>query len=212
MITRKLQLTAQSSKSGFTIVESLVAIVVVGVLMTAIAPVIALAVGTRVQARRVELATQAARAYIDGIRSGAIAPPTTTVALATSKYILNSAPVPTTLASLYCIDLDNLDGDGISFGDADNGCSSSSVQDLGVQAFRSKVSDATTDPQKGYRLGVRVYRADAFSDSTALTKGKTQATFTGGLGDRKKPLVEMTTEIITDQTQLRDLCDRFGGC
>lgn len=212
MITRKLQLPAQSRKSGFTIVESLVAIVVVGVLMTAIAPVIALAVGTRVQARRVELATQAARAYIDGIRSGAITPPTTTVAPSTSKYILSSAPVPTTLASLYCVDLDNLDGDGISFGDADNGCTSSSVSDLAIQAFRSEVTNATNDPQKGYKLGVRVYRADAFSDSTALTKGKTQATFTGGLGDRKKPLVEMTTEIITDQTQLRDFCDRLGGC
>lgn len=212
MIARKSQLPTQSSRSGFTIIESLVAIVVVGVLMTAIAPVIALAVGTRVQARRVELATQAARAYIDGIRSGTITPPTTTVASTTSKYILESTSVPTSLASLYCVDLDNLDSDGISFGDADNGCTSNSVSDLAIQAFRSKVNDDASDPQKGYKLGVRVYRADAFIDSTALTKGRTQATFTGGLGNRKAPLVEITTEIITDQTQLRDLCERLGGC
>ena len=34
--------------------------------MTAIAPVLAISVATRVQARRVELATAAAKAYIDG--------------------------------------------------------------------------------------------------------------------------------------------------
>jgi len=52
MITPK-----QASQFGFTIVESLMAIVVVAILMTAISPVIILSVATRVQARRVELAT-----------------------------------------------------------------------------------------------------------------------------------------------------------
>ncbi len=65
-------------QSGFTIVESLMAIVVVGILLTVIAPVITLSVATRVQARRVELATQAVKTYIDGIRTGAIAAPSHT--------------------------------------------------------------------------------------------------------------------------------------
>src|SRR6476469_3620673 len=51
--------------SGYTIIESLVAMIVVSVLMIAIAPVMAYSVATRVQARRIELATQAASAYID---------------------------------------------------------------------------------------------------------------------------------------------------
>jgi type II secretory pathway pseudopilin PulG len=38
--------------------------------MVGIAPVLVLSVATRVQARRVELGTQAARTYIDGVRSG----------------------------------------------------------------------------------------------------------------------------------------------
>lgn len=195
---RKLQ---QSTQFGFTIVESLVAMVVVSILMTAIVPVITLSVATRVQARRVELASQAAKAYIDGVKSGAIAPPITTVAQSTSQYFLDSAPVPTALADLYCINLDNIPG-----------CNSNSTQDLAIQAIRSQFSTDADDVQKGYRLGLRVYRVDAFNDSVALNKGAKQATFTGGLGDLKTPLVEMTTEIATEQTRLQDLCDRFGGC
>jgi len=54
----------------------------------------------------------------------------------------------------------------------------------------------------GYRLGLRVYRADAFNDNTPL-KGNVpagskvkQATFRG-LGNRKAPLIETTTEILS---------------
>jgi len=188
---------ALPNQFGFTIVESLMAIVVVGILMTVVAPVITLSVATRVQARRIELATQAARNYIDGVKLGEIAPPATTV---TNQYLLESAAVPTNLTGLYCVDLDGIPG-----------CSSTSSRDLVVQGFRS-ASSATSDPQKGYRLGVRVYRADAFTDSTPLIKGARQATFTGGLGNRKTPLVETTTEISTNKTSFRDFCERLGGC
>jgi prepilin-type N-terminal cleavage/methylation domain-containing protein len=61
---------SQSRDGGYTIIESLVAMIVVSVLMIAIAPVMAFSVATRVQARRVELATQAARTYIDALRRG----------------------------------------------------------------------------------------------------------------------------------------------
>jgi len=72
MITRKQkQCSTQSSQSGFTIVESLMA-VVVAVLMTAIAPC-GLVGCNQVQSKRVELATQAAKTYVDGLRGGAIA-------------------------------------------------------------------------------------------------------------------------------------------
>lgn len=204
MIKHIKQYSAQNSQSGFTIVESLMAVIVVGILMSAIAPAIALSVATRVQARRVELATQAARTYIDGIRSGTIAPPNTTIVRSTTQYFLNSVDPPTAstagLTSLHCVSLDDT-----------LGCSSASSKDLVIQAVRS-VTSTSTDADKGYRLGLRVYRADAFSDSNALQKGTKQATFTGGLGDRKKPLVEMTTEITTTRTTFQDFCNRLGGC
>lgn len=70
-----------STQSGFTIIEALLAVIVVTVLLVGIAPVIALSVATRVQARRVELATQAARTYINGVRAGQTALPLKTVPL-----------------------------------------------------------------------------------------------------------------------------------
>lgn len=226
MITNKRQ-------SGFTIIDALMAIIVVGILMSAIAPVIVLSVGNRVQARRVDLATQAAKTYVDGIRSGAIAPPSHTIVLnevnpakqfnAQRTIFANAAVPPPTIIScsattpgypycqntpqlsLYCIDLDQT-----------SGCSSDGFRDFIVQAFRS-TTPTQTKAEPGYLLGVRVYRADAFSDSTPLVKSdaqtkRTQATFTGGIGDRKAPLIEMTTEISTKETRLQDLCDRLGGC
>lgn len=228
MITRKQkQCSTQSSQSGFTIVESLMAIVVVTILMTAIAPVIVLSVASRVQSRRVEQASQAARAYIDGLRTGAIEAPITKIAPDKSQYLFKEVAAPTSgapsLANLYCIDLDDLDNDGISLGDTTNGCTVGSSKDLAIQAFRS-VTATSVDPNDGYLLGLRVYRAYAFNDNVPLTANNTsqnnngnkvtQATFTAGVGASKAPLVEMTTEIfVTDKTTYRDYCKRLpGGC
>lgn len=245
MITHKQQqYSTSSSQSGFTIVESLMAIVVAAILMTAIAPVIVLSVATRVQARRVEIASQAVRTYIDGIKSGAIAVPnhvftpspqlnlfwdgTNTPAAPTSSgslscpkpatptpnnpypYCSNASEASTSVLSLYCIDLDPPPIPPATT--PTPGCSDTSSRDLIIQAFRSPNAIAN----KGYLLGLRVYRANAFNGNDSILKSdrtnkKTAATFTGGLGDRKAPLVEMTTEIKTDKTTFQDLRDRLGG-
>ncbi|MDJ0707226.1 MAG: hormogonium polysaccharide secretion pseudopilin HpsB [Leptolyngbyaceae cyanobacterium MO_188.B28] len=228
-----------SDQQGFTIIESLVAILVVTILLVAISPVIVLSIGVRVQAKRVDSATQAARLYIDGVKSGEIDPPehrvvlqetsivtasgTTTTVFSPQRGSFAAASTPTagTLAcaasttgsyycantntspyySLYCVDGDD---DGV------NQCTADSNRDLVVQAFRSALS-TTTSIESGYLMGVRVYRADGFSDSEAFTTQE-QLASTGGLGDRKGPLIEATTEVITNQTNLGDYCQRFGGC
>jgi type II secretory pathway pseudopilin PulG len=71
-----LQKSIQSKSSGFTIIECLLAIIMVSIMLTAVAPVIVLSVATRVQARRVEQAAIAGRNYIDAVQSGKIPPPT----------------------------------------------------------------------------------------------------------------------------------------
>ncbi len=78
-----------SIESGFTLIECLLAIIIVGVLMVAIAPAVVLSAATRLQARRVELATQAARTYVDGVRSGSIATPNFIVVLDEVKTVTN---------------------------------------------------------------------------------------------------------------------------
>ena len=219
-----------SSEAGFSIIESLVAIIVVAILLVAIAPVLSLSVATRVQARRVELATQAAKAYIEGVRAGSIVAPNYAVTLtevnSTTKafdpqrltFANESAPSSTlpscgtsatdfpyctnsTTSSLYCIDRDG------------SGCANTSVQDLVVQAFRSTTTGGTAD--QGYLLAVRVYRADAFNGGTLKTMKANNTksnTYASGLGDRQAPLVEITSEIVSKKTKYQDYCTRFGGC
>lgn len=70
-----------AGESGFTLIESLVAVVILTIMLVGIAPVIVLATATRIQARRVELATQAARFYIDGVRAGSLPAPNSLVEL-----------------------------------------------------------------------------------------------------------------------------------
>ncbi|OUL37620.1 prepilin-type N-terminal cleavage/methylation domain-containing protein [Nostoc sp. T09] len=200
----------RSNESGFTIIESLIAMLVAAVLLTAIAPVIVLATASRVQARRIELGTQAARTYIDGVRTGAITSPVST---STGVTLDGSDPptvgsltcsanayctVPATPANnLYCID-----------GDGNGSCTVGNSKDLLVQAFR--YNTASTNANTGYQLGVRVYRADGFDSNGNLKKAPSkQATFTGGIGDRKAPLVEMTTAIASQTSSFNDLCNRL---
>jgi prepilin-type N-terminal cleavage/methylation domain-containing protein len=186
------RLSPPSTQFGFTIVESLVAIIIVGVLMVSIAPVIALSVATRVQSRRLELATQAARTYIDGVRSGKIAPPRARRVLAEvdttnpnqtkftpQRDIFAAIPAPPATFPANCISDPNnpnsiypycqndisLTGLGSLYCvdfDADGGCTSNSSKDMVIQAFRSATAITDTG-SSGYLLGVRVYRADAFN-------------------------------------------------
>ena len=174
MKRQQQQNLSQSRDGGYTIIESLVAMIVVSVLMIAIAPVMAFSVATRVQARRMELATQAARTYIDALRTGAIK------YTDTGRFPSNT-DTPTSTNTL-CIDL--------------GGCDASSKKGLLVQGVLQNVANpAPADPTTtGYSLTVRVYRADAFS-SPGTMKTTQQSVANSALGDPKAPLVVMKTEI-----------------
>ena len=63
---------SSSSDSGFTIIESLMAIVVVAILLVSITPILVMSTLIRVQSRRIEKATQAANTFIDGVKAGSI--------------------------------------------------------------------------------------------------------------------------------------------
>lgn len=204
---KKTQHPPQSTQAGFTIIESLMALIVASILLIALAPIIVLSVGVRVQAKRVERSAEAASSYIDGVRSGAIPPPPQTVGTAPSgstgatpvlesaaappggsltcttstsnpNYPYCTAPAPTT-ASVYCVNLDETAG-----------CQVGSANDLVVQGFRTD-----GDANRGYRLGVRVYRANGFRESGPLKKEATQSAALGSLGNSKIPLLQTTTDI-----------------
>jgi prepilin-type N-terminal cleavage/methylation domain-containing protein len=169
---------SQPRDGGYTIIESLVAMIVVSVLMIAIAPVMAFSVATRVQARRVELATQAARTYIDTLRSGAIASPTPGPAGLGFPEVHDQDFVPANKDNLYCFKSEQTSvACGIS------------NKDFYVQGIRSSEDQTTAT---GYSLKVRVYRADAPFGSLTTEQ---QSVANSGIGNPKAPLVVMQTEI-----------------
>lgn len=203
---------AQKSKpqdSGYTIIESLVAMIVVSVLMIAIAPVMAYSVAIRVQARRTELAAMAGTAYINGLRSGAIKFGGAGFPIP-AGVVLADARVPT-VGETYCVDLDG------------GGCDPSSNKDFYVQGAWLNIDSSITgdDPtSKGYQLLVRVYRADSFAGGVTLkapnAPGAIKQSIVGsGLGDKTMPVVEMsaeipaTGEIPDDLEPYKSLCTRL---
>lgn len=201
---------SQPRDGGYTIIEALMAMVVVSVLMISIAPVLAFSVATRLQARRIELGTQAAKAYIDALKAGAIPATNPTFPTKYTGTDLTEALPPTTdTTKLYCIDLD---GTG--------SCSPTSNQDFYVQGAWRNPADADNDPtDTGYELIVRVYRAISLDGTRTLKSekaaGKKQSTVTSGLGNLSAPVVEMRTEIAATNTQnsspYRSLCARLNS-
>ncbi|BCL37901.1 hormogonium polysaccharide secretion pseudopilin HpsB [Nostoc sp. MS1] len=228
---KKQQQKTFCGDSGFTIVESLVALLVAAILLAAITPVLVISTATRVQARRVELAAQAAKTFIDGIRSGAIAAPSQTINIDASTdtnarriatvtvptsvtgkpkdYLVENSttdemPVPTSATGLYCFTRSGT----ITTAD----CTQKSFEYY-IQAARMGVTGSSDND--GYRLAIRVYRADVDftrprTASTGQSSKKTQNPYTGGLGDRQSPLLEMTTDIGNTSTTFNDLCQRLG--
>lgn len=190
--------------SGYTILEGLMAVVVVSVMLLAIGPVIAFSVGTRVQAKRVELATQAARTYIDGVKSEAIPAP----ALNDTKVNDRDAPTGGSLScdnqtnlcnnsTLYCVDFDG------------GGCSNTSPVDMVVQGLAYHPFPTSTSTKSSYVLGVRVYRATSFASGVTLTKPtpnkSVDSLTTNALGNRSLPLVQMSTEVLPKDATFDDI-------
>ena len=224
MIYRKLhKLICQSTQAGYTLVESMVGMVLVGILATSILPIFGFSIASRVQARRTELAGMAARTYIDGVRSDVIDHPDfyTTNPNSVSEIVVGelecdesnnycTKPTLTNQGAFFCINNDDQPG-----------CQNSSVLDmvLHVGSFNPlpefyKDSEGELLPSGkanydiGYNLDVRVYRADAFSESGKLLRSNATDPKTArvsGLAKKKAPLLEISTEITTGDTNYFEL-------
>ncbi|NJK59032.1 MAG: type II secretion system protein [Oscillatoriales cyanobacterium SM2_1_8] len=202
MLQAKPLPTQNHPDAGFSLVESLLAVVVTGIIFVALATAAAISVGVRVQARRIDLANQAARSYIDGVRSGILDtagfPPAIRFDLtATGGF---SGLTPITAAQLNDANFQAA-VQGIRVDTNGNGFSFNDPNDLVIQPMRSsfvedpgppKVLEAANFPKSateltaartslergGFTLAVRVYRADAFGGAGGpiLTTANTAAT------------------------------------
>lgn len=193
-----------SSEAGYTILEGIMAIVVVSVMMIAIGPVIALSVGTRLQAKRTQMATQAARTYIEyvkGLDVDSDNPSYDDSITATNTRADLSATnnAPTSIDNLYCVDFDS-----------DGECKPESTVDMVVQGIA--YHPTLTNPTGGYILGVRVYRANSFAAGVGDLKTEPPATtVTNALGDRTKPLLTMTTQVYPEGVNFNELNTLLGN-
>ena len=167
---------SRCSESGYTLLESIMAMVVVSILMVGISPVLGFAFATRVQARRIELASRAANSYISAVRADPI-----------NANLVDLNPSdpnagPTSPDDLFCVD-----------NDGSGGCETDSPTDMIVQGIG--INECSNDLEDGYQLIVRVYRADAFAQSEGPRGSGHVASSRVGLADPRDPLVEVRTEI-----------------
>jgi prepilin-type N-terminal cleavage/methylation domain-containing protein len=186
----KTRRSLKSEEAGFSLIESLVAAAVVGILIVSIAPMVALSTSARVNARRIDQATQAGRSYIDAVRGGVIDVtnfPNNLVVSATNaqaQYTFESVAVPSTTSfppSTICNNslVQNVPSGkvpGICIDTNGNGFSINDPQDFFIQPMRSgplsSVATASTDlKSQGFWLAVRVYRADALAGTATLRDG-----------------------------------------
>ena len=205
----KFQNPPPTSESGYTILEGIMAILMVTVMLTLVGPVIAFSVGTRVQAKRIELASQAAKTYVDSLRAGSLPPPvdnTPDTSALKVRLPPNSGQAdggvldcdPKTNVQGFCNNTKTLYC--VSF-DGNNTCSNESLVDMVVQGQACYPKDTTDNTNNGYHLLVRVYRANAFGKLTGtdgFKEGKSDSSVTNALGDPSKPLTTFTTYIVPD--------------
>lgn len=211
-------------EAGYTILESIIAMLIVAVLMSVVAPVIGFSVGTRVSAKRTELASQAARSYLDWLKADTCktgdpsetncgrSPEKTTTTIEKALVPDLSALNNPCIAGKYCDTASGINGRLFCVdGDGDGQCKKDSLKDMIVQATSYNKDWLKSVPEyyKGYKLGIRVYRADAFGGTEAL-KNITSSTSVNNVGgDRRYPLVTLTTEISPTENSFDNLKNRL---
>jgi prepilin-type N-terminal cleavage/methylation domain-containing protein len=220
----KTRRSLDSEERGFTLLESLVAAAVVGILIVSIAPMVALSTSARVNARRIDQATQAGRSYIDAVRGGVIdvtSFPNNLVVNATnaqSQYTFEAVAVPTTSSFPPATICNNTLAQNVPSGrvpgicvDANgNGFSIQDPQDFFIQPMRSgplsSVTTAATDLRsQGFWLAIRVYRADALAGTAPLRTGIDTGGLDTGCTQASTPFAStasITCPIVTMRSQI----------
>lgn len=193
------------ASQGFTLVESLMGIVVITVVAIAIAPPIVLSTATRVQNRRAEQAMQLAQAEVDRIRvfveqGGAY---TTKLPPVLTGTIVNGN-IKTVAAPTQCVNCVTAVGINASRLSADSSTKAFGVDvnndtevDYYVQIFRDNDPNAlvpNTTSLSAFQMGVRVYSKAAKFGSLRTEAAPLRITSSTG-GQEFKPLAVVYTTI-----------------
>lgn len=194
--------TPGSSEAGLTLLEALVAMLVITVTVSVITPPIFLATATRVSNRRAEQAMQLAQAEVERIRLlmlssdpyALIDPQLPPIDAAADKNSVEQVGAPTTLcAPLNCTSVQmapaNLDP-AIPVAD----------QRFFIQTFREDGATIASGDVVAFRMGVRVYGSEALENNQPRAGLQTEAgdlgLTTGPASRANRPLVTFYTEMI----------------
>ncbi|MEA5466005.1 prepilin-type N-terminal cleavage/methylation domain-containing protein [Leptothoe sp. PORK10 BA2] len=214
---KKRRLRGKSSNAGLTLIESLVAVAVIGITAASVGPVILVSTATRIQSQRAEQALQIAQGEVDRVRQiveqgfvadagGSREYTAADLSIASTptgitKSVDAAAPTGPPAAAFNPTDYQvarqiDIDGDG--------------TFDFAVQAYRlgdAEFSDGTRPV--AFPMGVRVYEHDAVNGGGTLATTPARLGTAAGLGERdEKPLAVLYTEIVkSDERQ--SLCDYF---
>jgi len=204
---------ATHDEAGLTLIECLAAIVVVGFIGAAIAPVLVISVATRVQSQKAEQALALAQSEIDFIRTllerggdlSAVPLPPIDTSVANNTVATADGPsqraadgdrYPAALADARPVDVDD-DGEA----------------DFGVQVYRTTPSG--TGDALAFSLGVRVYDIEAINNASgALSTEQASIGLASGQGDRTtQPLATLYSTIASgeDTQSLCTFADFLGG-
>lgn len=216
-------LSPSQSQQGFTLLESMMAMLVITAVVVAITPPIFIAVAMRVQNRRAEQAMHLAQGEIDRVRvlveQGKYTVDDLPAVPATSPSDITSVPAPTILSN--SIKSNNSSCSNLYTGtqipdsstalkvDVNRDCQ----PDFLVQAFRDGVTFIGANNQTvvmGFRMGVRVYAYAAVAPQNGqlptLDTQPASLKFTTGLGSqRSRPLAVLYTTITRSDSNL-SLC------
>lgn len=197
-------------QQGLTLIECLVAIVVIAITVAAVGPMMVFAVATRVQNQKTEQALQLAQSQIDKVRLvveqggdygdrlkglGLLSSSSPTVAAvgAPNNFIASTAST-TDIRQAKKIDFD---------GDGDDDFAVQMYRNQGVEVLPQTVGVSANTPVV-FNIGVRVYDARAENNISSLTTSTAGLTFTSGEGDRgRQPLAVLYGQIAQG--------DRDGG-
>ncbi|HEY9642508.1 MAG TPA: prepilin-type N-terminal cleavage/methylation domain-containing protein [Coleofasciculaceae cyanobacterium] len=219
--------SAQGDPAGVTLIECLIAILVIGLTVSLITPPIFIAVATRAQSRRAEQALQIAQGEVDRIR----------VMVARGNHTIANLPKPITNTDLQAYppprsffsntivktpnggctggivryDDQPIDADKALKVDVDGDCQA----DFFMQVFRTNTpADQLSNQSKpsNFQLGVRVYAIMADGNQAGNSWGNLQTDpaslklTNGEGGQRKQPLAVIYTPFSwSDQSS--SLCD-----
>ena len=218
---------AKFSEQGLTIMESLVAIVMIAAVSVSLTPPIFLTVATRVQNRRAEQAMNLAHGEIDRVRvlmeQGVTQNNVEQLPGLDGSESLENVPAPSSIhgdlqsTNFTCSDYDKnyqqLDSGTALKVDVNGDCD----HDFLVQTFR--IREQTTGGQNPipliFRMGVRVYSRVAEDSSGALLTEEASLQLTTGEGQQDtRPLAVMYTDLgqaDLDESLVKYHCFVAGG-